>query len=86
MERIKGVEPEQAGWLTRLLYWFTRRALRQVTGQARLPEPVKIVAHHPALLRAVSRMEMAQGAARTVDRRLKHLASLRVSTLTGCPF
>jgi alkylhydroperoxidase family enzyme len=84
--RINGLEPQQAGWLTRLLYWFTRRSLRKLTGQDRLPEPVKIVAHHPALLRAVGRMEMAQGAARTVDRRLKHLAGLRASTLAGCPF
>jgi alkylhydroperoxidase family enzyme len=86
MARINGVEPTQASWLTRLLYWFTRRALRRVTGQDRLPEPVKIAAHHPALLRAVGRMEMAQGAAQTVDPGLKHLASLRASTLVGCPF
>jgi alkylhydroperoxidase family enzyme len=86
MARINGLEPQQAGWLTRLLYWFTRRNLRQLTGQDRLPEPVKIFAHQPALLRAAGRMEMAQGAARTVDRRLKHMASLRASTLAGCPF
>jgi alkylhydroperoxidase family enzyme len=86
MARIKGLEPPQAGWRTRLLYWFTRRSLRRLTGQDRLPEPMKIVAHQPVLLRAVGRMEMAQGAARTVDRRLKDLASLRASTLAGCPF
>ena len=86
MARINGLEPAQAGWLSRLVYWFTRRSLRKLTGQDRLPEAVKIVAHHPALLRAVSRMEMAQGAARTVDRKLKHLAGLRASTLVGCPF
>jgi 4-carboxymuconolactone decarboxylase len=86
MARINGVDPQQAGWMTRLAYWFTRRKLRQVTGQDRLSEPAKIVAHHPALLRAVGRMEMAQGAARTVDPKLKSLAGLRVSTLAGCPF
>jgi alkylhydroperoxidase family enzyme len=85
MARMEGVQPGQAGWLTRLIYWFSRRAMRKITGQGRLPESVKIVAHHPALLRAVGRMEMAQGAAHAVDRRLKHLASLRVSTLAGCP-
>ena len=77
MARIKGLEPQQAGWLTRLLYWFTRRSLRQRTGQDRLPEPVKILAYQPAHLRAVGRMERTQAAARTVDRRLKHLAGLR---------
>jgi hypothetical protein len=86
MARIKGLERGQAGGLTRLLYWFTRRGLRKLTGQDRLPEAVTIAAHHPALLRAVGRMEMAQGAARTVDRRLKALAGLRASTLIGCPF
>ena len=86
MARINGLEPQQAGWSTRLVYWFTRRSFRQLTGQDRLPEPVKLLAHQPALLRAVGRMEMAQGAARTVDRRLKLLASLRASTLAGCPF
>jgi alkylhydroperoxidase family enzyme len=69
-----------------LLYRFTRRSLRKLTGQDRLPEPAKIVAHHPALFRAVGRMEMAQAAVRTVDPRLKHLAGLRASTLIGCPF
>lgn len=86
MARIQGLEPQQAGWRTRLLYWFTRRSLRKLTGQDRLPEPAKILAHHPALFSAVGRMEMAQGAAGTVDRKLKHLASLRASTLAGCPF
>ncbi len=86
MARINGMEPQKAGWLTRLLYWFTRRSLRQLTGQDRLPESVKIVAHQPLLLRAVGRMEMAQGTARKVDRGLKILASLRASTLVGCPF
>jgi hypothetical protein len=86
MARINGLEPNQVGGLTRLIYWVTRRSLRKVTGQDRLPEPVKIVAHHPALLRAVGRMEMAQGAAHTVDHKLKVLAGLRASTLTGCPF
>ncbi len=86
MARIKGLEPEQVGWLTRMLYWFTRRRLRQLTGRDRNSEPIKIAAHHPALLRAAGRMEMAQGAARTVDPKLKHLAGLRASTLVGCPW
>ena len=86
MARVNGADPQQAGWMTRLAYWFTRCKLRQVTGRDRLPEPAKIVAHHPALLRAVGRMEMAQGAARTVDPKLKSLAGLRASTLAGCPF
>src|SRR5262249_11857710 len=70
MARINGLDLKQASWLTRLLYWFTRRALRRLTGKDRLLEPVKIAAYHPRLLRAASRMEMAQPSARTVDARL----------------
>jgi hypothetical protein len=86
MSRIQGLESRQAGWFTRLVYWFTRRSMRKLTGKDSLPEPVKLVAYHPGLLRAVGRMEMAQAGAGTVDRRLKVLAVLRASTLTGCPF
>jgi hypothetical protein len=85
MARISGVEPREAGWLTRLIYRFIRGSIHGLTGQDRLPESAKIVAHDPALLRAVGRMEMAQRAASSVDRRLKHLAGLRVATLAGCP-
>ncbi len=86
MARIDGLEPRDAGWFNRIAYWFTRRSLRRLTGHDRLPAMVKILAHHPSLFRAVGHMEMAQDGARTLDRRLKHLAVLRVSTLTGCPF
>lgn len=57
--------------------------MRKLTGHDRLPEPAKIVTHHPALFRAVGRMEMAQAAAHTVDHRIKVLADPRASTLTG---
>jgi hypothetical protein len=86
MPRIKGLEGEQVGWVTRLLYGVIRRGLRRLTAKDVISEPVKIVAHHPALLRAVGRMELAQASARTVDPKLKHLAGLRASTLVGCPF
>jgi len=48
---MQGVEPRDAGWLTRLMYWFVKRALYKVTGKARVPEPIKITAHRAKLLR-----------------------------------
>jgi 4-carboxymuconolactone decarboxylase len=86
MARIEGVGPERAGWFTRLVYWAARRKTRQLTGLARLVEPLRVVAHHPRLLRATGHMEMGQDAARSVPRALKALASLKVATLVGCPF
>ena len=86
MARIQGVAPQDAGWLTRGLYWLVRRKMRQLTGQAQLSEPIAITAHHTRLLVALGQMEMGQGAAQSVPARLKSLASIKVAALIGCPF
>jgi len=86
MARIKGVEPNEAGWFTRLVYWFVKREVNKLTGQPRLLEPIKIVAHHPRLLRAIGQMESGQAAAHSVLVTLKSLAGIKAATLIGCPF
>ena len=86
MAHMKGIEPEKAGWFTRLVYWFVRRKMRKVTGKDRLIEPVKIAAHHLGLLKAMGKMEAGIAAARTVSPKLKELASLQAAMLVGCPF
>ena len=86
MAHMKGVEPADAGWLTRLVYWFVRRKFGKLTGQQRLIEPVKVAAHHPRLLRAMGQMESGLEAARSVPAELKLLASLQAAMLIGCPF
>jgi 4-carboxymuconolactone decarboxylase len=86
MARIKGVEPGDAGLGTRFLYWLVQRKMGQLTGKSSVGEPIKIVAHHPRLLRALGQMEMGQAAARTVSAALKSLASIKAATLVGCPF
>ena len=86
MPHMKGIEPDQAGWFTRLVYWFVRRKFGKLTGQNRLIEPVKIAAHHPRLLRAMGQMESGLNAARSVPHKLKVLASLQSAMLIGCPF
>ena len=86
MARMKGVEPHEAGWFTRLVYWLVKRAVNKLTGKSQLLEPIKIAAHHPRLLRALGQMEGGQAAARSVPVRLKSLASIKAATLIGCPF
>jgi 4-carboxymuconolactone decarboxylase len=86
MARMNGVEPHQAGWYTRLVYWLVRRGVGKITGTSRLVEPVKIIAHHPRLLKAYGQMEMGQGAATSVPAPLKILASIKTAALIGCPF
>ncbi|HLK18430.1 MAG TPA: hypothetical protein VKT81_05715 [Bryobacteraceae bacterium] len=80
MARIPGVESHQAGILTRFLYWMTKRKVGQVI------LPFKITAHQPRLLFATGEMEMGQQAVRSVDAKLKSLASIKAATLVGCPF
>jgi 4-carboxymuconolactone decarboxylase len=83
---MKGVEPAEAGWFIRLVYWFVRRRFSKLTGKDRLIEPVKVAAHHPRLLKAIGQMEGALEAARSVPVELKLLASLQAAALIGCPF
>jgi 4-carboxymuconolactone decarboxylase len=83
---MNGVEPAEAGWFTRLVFWFVRRRIGKLTGRNCLLEPVKIAAHHPRLLRAIGHMEGGLDAARTVPAELKRLASLQAAALIGCPF
>jgi hypothetical protein len=66
MSRIKGIEPNEAGPFTRMVYWFVRRKLRSLTGKDRVGEPTKVMAHHPRLLRAMGQMEMGQAAVHSV--------------------
>lgn len=80
MARLKAVEAHEAGWVTRLIYWATRRKVGRVV------LPIKITAHHPRLLRAVGHMEMGQEAARSVDAGLKQLAQVKAAMTIGCPF
>jgi hypothetical protein len=86
MAHMKGVEPADAGWLTRLVYWFVRRKFGKLTGKDRLIEPVKIAAHHSRLFRAVGQMEGGIEAARSLPAGLKLLATLQAARLIGCPF
>lgn len=80
MARIRGIEPSEAGLVTRFLYWMTRRKVGRVV------LPFRITAHQPRLLRAVGEMEMGQHALETVEPKLKALAGIKTALLIGCPF
>ncbi|HEV2689956.1 MAG TPA: hypothetical protein VGV35_15460 [Bryobacteraceae bacterium] len=80
MSRIPGVEPNEAGLYTRFLYWMAKRKV------GRLILASKVMAHLPRLLTAVGQMEMGEHALKTVDAKLKALASIKAAVLVGCPF
>ena len=80
MPRIEGISDKQANTFTRFIYRAVRRKL------GRVPEPIRITAHQPRLLAALSGMEMAQEAMRTVDPVVKALVEIKTAMLIGCPF
>jgi hypothetical protein len=86
MAYMQGIEPAEAGWFTRMIYWFVRRQFGNLTGKSRLIEPVKIAAHHSRLLKAMGQMESGLGAANSVPSELKLLVSLKSAMLIDCPF
>ena len=80
MARIAGVAAKDGGLFVRLAYFMTKRKVGRVV------TPIKIVAHHQRLLRALAHMELGQEAAKTVSPSLKALAQVKVAMLIGCPF
>ena len=80
MARIQVLEAKQAGPFVRLAYWLTRRKVGKVVA------PIKILAHHPRLLRAVAHMELGQEAANAVFPRIKALVNIKTAMMIGCPF
>jgi hypothetical protein len=78
MARIGGVE--RPGWFTRVVLGVAKRMVGKV------PEPMLISAHNPAIFQAGAAYEYFLGRARSVPKRLKTLASIKAATLIGCPF
>ena len=80
MARIEGVQDSEAGLVARAAFW----AAAKMTGQ--VPEPMRIQAHSPWVMRAVGAYEMASRKAKLLDERLESLASLKVASMVGCVF
>ena len=80
MARIEGVSDQQAGVLTRFAFWMARRKVGKV------PDPMRVWAHHRAISMASGGYEYWLDRARLVDARLKALAGIKAATMVGCPF
>ena len=80
MSRSEGVQDNEAGLLTRLLFWFAKRAL------GRIPRGMRIRAFDPKYLRRAVRMDLYAASRSSVSMRLKELAQLKVALMVGCPF
>ncbi len=72
--------PARRGLVVRVIHFLTRRKIGKV------PTPMQVMAHQPALLMGYARLELAHMKMSRVPGSLKALASIRTSTLLGCPY
>ena len=88
MARIEGLKGRKAPFWLKALYRFSRRTAQKLTGnrEAGVPEPVTVLAHRRWLLSAYGMFEFGLRRSRSLDFKLKQLARLKTSTLTGCPW
>lgn len=80
MARIEGVSNRSASLFARVVFFMTKRRLGRVI------TPVRLMAHHPRLLRGYVHMELAQQAGKSVSPSLKALVDVQAARLIGCPF
>ena len=80
MNRAAGVQNQDAGIRTRVIFWLTKRRL------GRVPLSARIQARDPKLLEAAARMSIHIARPSAVQLKLKELAQLKVAVMVGCPF
>jgi hypothetical protein len=80
MPRSPGVQDNQAGLLTRFIFWFAKRRLGHV------PVGMRIRARDPKYFRNAVRMDLYAASRGSLPMHLKELAQLKVAMMVGCPF
>ena len=80
MDRVKGVNPQRAGWVASFLFRILRKKLGLV------PKAKLLAAYDTQTLLASTWMDGVVYAAKVVPEILKELAQLKVAAMVGCPF
>lgn len=88
MARMRTVPAREASPYSRLVYYFTRRGLRRVTGRAPegMIEPLEVYAHVPGLLRGYAGLEQATAKISHIGKRVRALAELKAATIIQCEY
>jgi alkylhydroperoxidase family enzyme len=90
MTRIQGVPQNQAGPMTKLVYWFMRRGMTKMTGREPARgsgiEPIELWAHQPKMMSGMGKFQGAVRKGRSVDERLKYLVELKGAQMIGCEY
>jgi hypothetical protein len=80
MARSNGLQDNEAGLTTRIIFWMIKRHLK------RIPTGTRIRALDPKLLRACVKMDLYTASQHVLPLTIKELAQLKVATMVGCPF
>jgi 4-carboxymuconolactone decarboxylase len=89
MARLTGVSDSDAGPITRIAFFFTRRKLRKLAGSDKpaLLDPLRMYAYLPKVLNAYGRLEQAQSTLEKVlSARHRALAELKAATTVRCEY
>lgn len=78
--RSHGVQDNEAGLITRIIFWLAKRRL------GRVPSGLRVRALDSKLFRHIVRMDLYAASQGAVPMRLKELAQLKVAMMVGCPF
>jgi len=80
MARIEGVSDREAKLMTRVVFRGAKGRVGKVT------EPLRIMAKSPPIMWAAGLFELGLARGKSVDSRLKALASLKAASMIGCVF
>lgn len=80
MPRIEGIKDQEAGFLAGRIF----KAAAKMRGA--VPEPLRLMARSSAVMWADVGFELAIGRAKSLDPKIKNLASLKVASMVGCLF
>ena len=88
MARISAVPAREAGFRTKLAYFFVRKGMAKLAGREleQALEPVQVFAHRPKLLAAYGKLEQVTAKLDRLPERLNHLAQLKAATMTSCGY
>ena len=88
MARLPGVTDRDAGWSTRIAFFFMRRHFARLTGHetATMLDPVRVLAHIPKLLSGYGKLEQAVAKVHLLDLRHRALAELKSATTVRCAY
>ena len=88
MPRLTGVSDRDAGLSAKIVFFFTKRRFKQLTGRETetMLEPLRMYAHIPGLLTGYGKLEQAVAKLDRLDLRYRALAELKAATTARCEY